>query len=75
MILTYCRMMPARTLGYICTFGVVLFAQFGDSFAIKPLRIESIFASPSSYGQHDVIQKSRTAACSGCAYYAGQCTQ
>ena len=55
MIFADSRILPARSLRYIFTPGVLLFVCLGVSFAAEPLRIESILASPSSYAQHDVI--------------------
>ncbi len=54
MILADSRILPARSLRYIFTLGL-LFVYLGVSFAAEPLRIESILASPRSYCQHDVI--------------------
>ena len=54
MILADSRILPARSLRYIFTLGL-LFVYLGVSFAAEPLQIESILASPRSYAQHDVI--------------------
>ena len=58
MILADSRILPARSLRYIFTLGL-LFVYLGVSFAAEPLRIESILTSPRSYAQHDVILQGR----------------